>query len=249
MQPQPNNDSIVPHVALVINLIPSNETGQIARNQQDLAAQFRKLGLPSTWLVAEPSQVIAEGNGQLATTSREIALTAAERSPQRLRSELTSRQAEVTSVSGVPVTTIVGDSQQLRARTALLADLGISAVLSDSASAEVGKPPRLLPCGLWQLNPTVPLPQQRKKWSVLSTRRLSVEQLLARGSVSLPIVVEINLEKLAGRAWADCQNLMQEIAAANRRKLLSVATISEVVARLASQNEVKPQRSILRMAS
>ena len=249
MDPQPNLPTIVPSVALLINLSPASEMAQNAEKSQVLVSQLGNLGLSATWVIDEARQVNRLGHGQLATTAQEVALTANERTPQRLRSELSNRQAAVQATSGHVVSVIAGDPQQLRARAALLADLGIRAVVSQSHAAAVAKPPRLVPCGLWQLEASVTLPQRRHRWSLLPTRRLTIARLLSMNPVRQPITVAIDPGQLSGRDLHRCQQLLQDIAAAKNQQLLKVATVSEVVAQLASQHEIKPQRSILRMAA
>jgi hypothetical protein len=214
-----------------------------------LVSQLGDLGLSATWVIDEARQVNRLGHGPLATTAQEVALTANARTPQRLRSELSNRQAAVEAASGHVVSVIAGDPQQLRAHAGLLADLGIRAVVSQSPAAAVAKPPRQVPCGLWQLEASVSLPQQRRRWSLLPLRRLTIAQLLSMKSERRPIIVAIDAAQLSARELHHCQRLLQDIAAATHRQAFKVATVSNVVAQLASEHEVKPQRSILRSAA
>jgi len=248
MEPHPPVPSIVSSAALVINLV-SPESEQTEMGIRFLSTLLGQLELPATWVVDQPQQAKVIADQLLAVTNHELALTVEARSPQRLRSELANLQAAVKAASGQDVSVVMGDPQQLRSRTALLADLGIGAVVSRSQPSGPSKPPRLLPCGLWQFEPTVSIPQPRRRWSLLPTRRPSVKQLLNADSANHQQVVAIDLGQTNGRELQGCEQLLGEIAEAHLRKQLRVATISEFAVELASRHEVKPQRSILRRAA
>ena len=249
MEPQLNAPPIMPTIALIINLSLPDESGQNIEKPPVLARQIGNLGLAATWVIDGARQAKILGQRLLATDTQELAVTTCARSPQRLRRELADLQAAVQATSGHVVSMIVGDAQHLRAHTAVLADLGFRAVVSNARPTETSRPARLLPCGLWQLDPAVTLPQPRHRWSLFPTRQLTVAQLFATGSVSQPIALSVDPSRLSDRDLQGCQRLLQEIAEANRQQQLAVATVNDVVAQLVSQHEVKPQRSILRRAA
>ncbi len=237
MEPQPT----MPSVALVINLASSVAEKTVA-GAQLLAPLLDKLDLPATWVIAHPRQAKVLAN-------HELALTVEARSPQRLRSELANFQANVQAASGQEVSVVVGDPQQLRSRASLLADLGIGAVVAATQQPGPTKPPRQLPCGLWQFDPAMTLPQPRHRWSWLTSRRPSLQQLLAAETSGNLKVTAINIEQASDRDLQGCEQLLQEIAESVRQQQLQVTTVSKMAAELASQREVKPQRSILRRAA
>ncbi len=244
MEPQPRVPSIVSSVALVINLAE-----QTASGAQFLAPLLTRLELPATWVVDQPQQAKVLADKQLAAVNHELALTVEARSPQRLRSELANLQAAVQAVSGQEVSVVVGDPQQLRSRAALLADLGICAVVADSLQPGPAKPPRQLPCGLWQFDPAMSLPQASHRWSWLTARRPTLKHLLAAETSGDQKVVTIDLERANNRELQGCEQLLQEIAEASSQRQLQVATVRELALALASEREVRPQRSILRRAA
>ena len=241
--------SIVPSVSLCINLSAPNKPGSNRENARGLASQLRSLGLSATWIVDQPQDAHCLGGGQLASTTQELALTADARSPQRLRSELTNRQAAIQATSGQTVTVVWGDPEQLRARTALLDDLGITTVLASLSPATSEKPLRPLPSGLWQMTPTLSIPQPRRRWALLPFRGRGSKHLVAKATSGQPLVISIEVGLLSARDLKNCVVLFEEIATANRQRLLSVVTASELVAQFATRHEVKPQRSILRRAA
>ncbi len=231
----------VPSVALVINLA-SPTAEQTAAGAQRLTPVLDKLRLPATWVIVHPRQAkVLAGHG--------LAVAVEARSPQRLRSELSNLQATVQAASGQEVSVVVGDPQQLRSRASLLADLGVAAVISATQQPGPTKPPRQLPCGLWQFDPAMTLPQPRHRWSWLTSRRPSLQQLLADETSGILKVAAIDLGRASDRDLQNCEQLLQEISEAAEQQQLQVATISEMAAELASQREVKPQRSILRRAA
>ncbi len=244
MVPQPQVQPIESSIALVINMA-SAASGQTAAGAQFLAPMLSRLDLPATWVIDQPRQAKVLADQPLA----ELAVTVEARSPQRLRSELSNLQATVQAASGQSVSIVVGDPQQLRSRAALLADLGIGAVISATQQPGPTKPPRQLPCGLWQFDPSLSVPQPRSRWSWLTARRPSLQQLLSAETSGSFKVATIDLAQATDRDLQSCEPLLQEIAEAARQQQLQLATVSAMAAALASQREVKPQRSILRRAA
>ena len=237
METQPT----VPSVALVIDLA-SSAAEQTAAGAKFLAPLLDRFKLPATWVITHPRQAKV-------LAGHELAVAVEARSPQRLRSELANFQATVQAASGQEVSVVVGDPQQLRSRAALLADLGIGAVITGIQQPGPTKPPRQLPCGLWQFDPAMTLPQPRHRWSWLTSRRPNLQQLLADETSGNLKVAAINLGQASDRDLQGCEQLLQEISESVRQQQLRVATVSEMAAELASQREVKPQRSILRRAA
>jgi len=240
--------TIVPSVSLVINL-SATSAEQFAAGARFFAPLLGKLALPATWVVDEPRQAKMLAERQLAPSGCELALTVAARTPQRLRTELADLQAAVYAISGHKISVVAGDPEQLRSRAALLADLGIAAVVSGSQQPGPAKPPRLLPCGLWQFDPAMTLPQPRHRWSWLTARRSTLRRLLAAETSGDHKVVAIDLAQASDRDLQGYEQLLHEIADGSRQQPLRVATVRELAAELASQREVQPQRSILRRAA
>ena len=239
MEPSP----IVPSIAVVINL-----SERVVERIEASCGLFRHLGVPATWVVDGPKQAKLLAEAQLATS--ELALTAEMDLPGRLglpggvSSRLSSRLAAVQALTGQEVSTVVGDPRQLRARAAMLSDLGIRAVIAGGEWGVAAKPPKQLSCGVWQLDPAVRASGRRRRWGVLPVRRTSLRQVLNLGTASETLLLEI-----AGGQMKQCERLLDEISRAVREQQLVVTTISQMVARLACEREVKPQRSILRVAA
>lgn len=235
-QASPSN---VPSVSLLINVTAATTN---SASIQSVASAVRQSQLPTTWIVDQPrqAQVLAA-----AVAEFESAALITARSPQRLRSELANLQAGLLAVTGKPLSVVAGDPQQLRSRAAMLADLGISAVLPDQLPAAGSKPPRQLPCGLWQLDPTISLPQQRGRWSLLPTRRPSLSQAVGGATC----IVSLDLAQASSRDLQSFTRLLEEAAQGRRDQQLNVVRVSQLAAQLAQRNEVKPQRSILRRAA
>lgn len=234
--------SIVPSVALVINTT-SHEGVANPANLDAVVSMLRKTAVPTTWIVGDAPQAKLLASK---VDSCEIATTVAARSPQRLRTELANLQASVQAVNGQQVTTVVGDPQQLRSRAALLANLGVAAIVSAPSSAAPTQAARQLPCGLWQLQPSVSLPRPSGRWSLLPRRRPSLAQLVGERRLG---VAALDLSLASPRDLRHFATLLDEIGQASRSQKLKVSTVSEIAAQLTQQSEVKPQRSILRRAA
>lgn len=243
-----NSPPILTDVSLAINLANSTRD-QGATAAQALVAELQRLELPAIWILDPTAPKTAPGVCQLAPADFELALAVTARTPQRLRSELANLQTEVRATCGKEISTVVGDAQALRSRAAVLADFGIGAVISAARDAAVGKPPRSLPCGLWQFEVALSVPQSRGLWSWLPTRRPNVKSLLAAAVAGNPQVIAIDLAQLRRRELQGCVSLLDEIATARRQGQLQVTNVSDLAAELTSRNVVKPQRSILRRAA
>jgi hypothetical protein len=94
------------------------------------------------------------------------------------------------------------------------------------------------------------LPKPRlTRW--LPTRATSVKELLASGCAG-NILVEVaadEWEQVGVRGMQALEKLLRDVSWSASRGQLQVVTVSEIVADLASQHAVKPQRSILRLAA
>jgi len=236
------------NISLVINLTTS-VAEPTAAGAHFLAPLLDKLELPATWIIDGSWQGKVFADWPLAARGHELALTASARSPQRLRRELANLQATVLAVSGQDVSVVSGDPQQLRSRAALLADLGIVAVVSELQPPGPPKPPRQLPYGLWQFDRTMTIPQLRHRWSWLTSRRPTLKQLFAAETSGNTKVVTIDLGQAKARELQECEQLLQEIAKGSCQRQIRVTTIGQRAAELASEHAAKPQRSILRLAA
>ena len=241
--------SILPDVSLAIKL--TNSTGDPgAARAPSLLPELQRLELPAIWIVDHPAQARELAGGKLAQADFELALAVHARTPPRLRTELATLQQEVRASLGQGIAAAVGNAQELRSRAAVLADFGICAVLSDARDSAAGKPPRLLPCGLWQFQPACHIPyRSRGLWSFLPARRPILKQMLATAAAGNPQVIAIDCGQLGRRELDGCVSLLREIAEARRRQQIRVAKISALATELTSRNAVKPQRSILRRAA
>lgn len=231
---------IVPRVAVVINLAGGEQAvgRDVALLQYALACHR---SLPVSWIVDKAEQIPAV----LATSRAEIALAATGRSPQRLRNDLLAAKAGVQSAGG-STTIVAGDPEQLRARASLLADLGFQAVLATAGQA---RPPRQLPCNLWQLEPSVVIPQSRSRWSLLPRPSLTLPRLAAKVSADQPLIVMVESTALSQREAKQFERLCGELVAAAGQQAIELKSLQQLTSELSKASEVKPQRSILRRAA
>lgn len=247
---------IVPRVAFVINLAQADSPRPNLARLRHLLHLFRGHRVAATWAVADASQTRLLRDSSPGSASGEIALTvgdtwgAAQVSPSRFGKELANRLAGLTSFVGATPTLVVGDSRQLSSRMTSLSEQGIRAIFASSCPTSDAAKSRPLPCGLWQLVPSVRWPKRRlTRW--LPSRSTSVRDLLAsacEGAV-LVSVESAELQRVSARGLQSFEKLLREVSWSASRGQMQISTVSEIVADLVSRREVKPQRSILRAAA
>ena len=100
------------------------------------------------------------------------------------------------------------------------------------------------------MTPSVRWPKRRlSRW--LPSRSTSIKDLsasAAEGNI-LVSVESAELERVSARGLQSFEKLLREVSWSASRSQMQIATLSEIVADLASRREVKPQRSILRTAA
>ncbi len=247
---------IVPRVAFVINLAPTDSPRPNLARLRHLVHLFRGHRVAATWAVADASWARLLRDSSPSSAATEIALTvddtwgAAHLSHLRFGNELGNRLAGLANSAGTTPTLVVGDLSSLRSRMTNLSEQGIQAIFASWPSASVATKSRPLPCGLWQLVPSVRWPKRRlSRW--LPSRPTSVRDLMASASEgSILVSVEsAELERVGARGLQTFEKLLREVSWSASRGQMLISTVSEIVADLVSRREVKPQRSILRLAA
>ncbi len=249
--------SNVPRLAFVINLSIAEGTETSTARIQHLIHLFQGHRLPATWLVSGTKCArLLVSQRTTSSIATELALAVDGRwsdvdtPPSAFRRELTDRCAAVSIAADRAIKLVAGDPQTLRMRTALLAEQGISGILSTNQPEASSSRP--LSCGLWQLALSQQIPRVRRfpKW--FTNRRISAKQLFAASAVGETTLVAVDSAAL-GNSSARClrafEKLLNEVSWAASRDQLVVTTAGAVVAELARQHAVKPQRSILRVAA
>jgi len=247
---------IVPRVAFVINLAQANSPKPNLARLRHLVHLFRGHRVAATWAVADAARARLLQDSSSNSAASEIALSvddtwaAAHLSHTHFGNELDNRLASLTNSAGATPTLVVGDLGMLRSRMANLSEQGIRAIFTSRPSASVATKSRPLPCGLWQLVPNVRWPKRRlSRW--LPSRPTSVRDLMASASEgSILVSVEsAELERVGARGLQTFEKLLREVSWIASRGQMLISTVSEIVANLVSRSEVKPQRSILRLAA
>ena len=248
----------VPQVAFVVNLGPVESTESHIARIHHLVHLFQGHRLPATWAVADAQRMHPLGTQQTLAKMDELALTvddhwsASQMPKSRFREELIARLAALQAAGAAATTLVVGKPQLLRSRTAVLAEQGIRAVLTGSVERSTEAKSRPLPCGLWQLAPNVQVPQLRRLPLWWPFHRTSARQLIAAGTATGAIIVAVQSAQLgrsSARSLQQIEKLLREVAWAASRNQLALTTVGQIVAELAIAREVKPQRSILRLAA
>jgi hypothetical protein len=247
--------AIVPRLCFVINLAHAENAGPNLARLKHLVHLFRGHRLPATWAVADAAQTPLLRDFAATAVRHQIGLSldeswaAAHHGAARFGDELSHRLARLSNASG-STTLLVGDRGQLGSRMRVLAELGIRAIFTSFSQAATPLKPRPLPCGMWLLAPRVRLPKPRlTRW--LPTRATSVKELLASacaGNVLVEVAAD-EWERIGVRGMQALEKLLRDVSWSASRGQLQVVTVSEIVADLAGQYAVRPQRSILRLAA
>ncbi|NOY41142.1 MAG: hypothetical protein GXP26_04810 [Planctomycetes bacterium] len=250
--------SIVPRVAFVLNLGVTETTDTIAARIQHLIHLFQGHRLPATWVVADTKCAKLLASQRTASSMiSEFALTVdgpwsdVSTPPTAFRRELADRCAAIRAKTGRSIKLVVGDPQSLRVRAALLAEQGIGGIFSTQQDRTSTRS-RPLPCGLWQLELNVRIPLVRSFSQWFTSRRVSAKQLISAGSLGETTLVAVDTGKLGtsnARSLQAFEKMLCEVSWAASRNQLVVTTAGAIVAELTSQQAVKPQRSILRVAA
>lgn len=238
----------LPKISFVINL------ESIKAGFKDLACLrhviqiFESQGLPLSWGMSVSQIGIFKTLG-LNNRSHGIALsisTSEGQSSKHFQSELQTNLTNLNEASSDDVTMILGKASHLRNRAAILAREGIGAILDPSLVKAPN--PKPLPCGLWQLQPAMRLPQPSSIWKLLSKSKMSLNKLTAF-TKSIVLIDAGELNSLNARKILSIENFLKEISHTASRGQISVSTVSCLISDLADQRKIKPQRSILRRAA
>ena len=241
--------------ALIINLgrctIPAEQQARL----QHMIGVLHGLGLPATLVlenVAQAEQILEQVTG---SPPPEVVLS--------LEAQVTGRNAdhcnfrrivqqELLAIRrspwGMP-RLVMGDPEVLRSRLAFLSEQGVGGILSTKQSRRGRQAIRPLPCGLWQLEPTIKVAPARPLFDLLFPRRLSVKQVAAVRTVHFLYVDAEVLQRMSARRFRGVEEFLRDLSVAQSQNQLTVCCASETVASLACPREAKPQRSILRVAA
>ena len=251
-----DQDFIVPRVAFVINLAPADSRQLSPTRLRHLIHLFRSNRVSATWAISDASmaQLLREQAGNLSADQMALNMLAlkgdAKTSSRGFTKQLSQELARVAAVVGSTPSVVVGNSSRLRSRMVLLSQLGIETIVSDGTDKRQNSRPRSLPCDVWHLSPQMQLPRTRLIQR-LTRRGPSVREMISSAvdSTMLVSVSAPEVEKLSARGMQSFEKLVQQVSWAGSRGQIEQTTLSEIVADLRRRNQVKPQRSIMRVAA
>ena len=243
-----------PQVAFVINLSSTGSAPSTSLvhhlDQLFLGNQF-----PVTWAIESPEQAKSIFQRQISFKNLDLALSLPLNRDlpfRRLHSILQAQLRELEDMTGAETSLILGNCKELRSRAAVLAQEGIGAILSTESPRNDTSFAKPLPCGLWQLNAGLSLPQPRRFWGILSGRKPSLKNLLGETShtgTTVALISGADLDSRGSSAGSSLGRLLQETSLAAKAGQISVTTTRALIADLVDQRRIKPQRSILRAAA
>ena len=247
---------IVPRVAFVINLAADDSQQLGLSRLHHLIHLFSSHRVSATWAIGDAStaQILREQTD--ASEAHQVALNmqalnAGSKSSSRgFTQQISQELARLAAVMGQTPSVVLGNSARLRSRLVLLSQLGIETILSDSSDKASRGRSRPLPCGMWQLTPCMQLPHTRIL-DRLTRRGPSVREMIA-SAVDATTLVRINaneFEKLSARSMQTFEKLLREVSWAASRGQIEQSPLAEIVGNLRQRRQMKPQRSIMRVAA
>jgi len=247
----------VPRIAFVIRLQAVKSNSSSVARIQHLAHLFRGHRVPATWSLSGCGAAQLLQDKGLLEPSDELALeipaarSSAAVSHHEFRDHVRQSLTAVFRCTGNNLSLAAGDPELLRPRTAILADRGIRGVLSTASPRSGGTSPKLLPSGLWQLDPLLELPQTSLLGRWLPMRRVIAKKILGCERSGEVFVIRIDASRLSranARTLQSFDALLREFSWAASCDKVALVTAGEVIAQLTKSRKVKPQQSILRAA-
>ena len=239
----------LPQVAFVINLSSTDSTPSTSLVHH-LEQLFLGNQIPVTWSVDSSEQAKMFFKRQISTHGLDVALSLPANEPhssRKLHSLLRAQLRELEGMTGCEPSLVLGNCNELRSRAAVLAQEGIGAVLS-TESLKNASFAKSIPCGLWQLNPGLSLPQPNRFWSLFTGRKPSLRNLVTQNMNSGTMIVLVSVTDLTFKPQ-QLGTLLQDASNAAKRGQIGLAKMHELIANLVDQRRIKPQRSILRAAA
>ena len=250
--------TIVPRVAFVLNLGVNEASQPDTARLKHLTHLFQGHRLPATWVVedAQHAKMLApQRTASPITTEVALAIeglwSEVETPPTVFRKELNSRCAAVRAAAESSIELVAGCPQQLRTKASLLSEQGIRGILSSTEDRNAPNS-RSLPCGLWQLEYQLRIPQKRSITSWFSTRSVSLKKLISADASRETAIVAVDTSQLgnsSARSLQAFEKMLREVSWAASRNQIAVTTAGAVIAELSNHRAVKPQRSILKVAA
>lgn len=251
-----DQDFIVPRVAFVINLAPAEGRQLSLTRLRHLVQLFHSHRVDATWAIGDASMahLLREQGGNFNAEHAALnvrRIQADKKSGSRgFAQQLSQELARVTAVLGQSPSTVLGDSTKLRSCMVLLSQMGVETMIAESGEKQQSSRPRPLPCGMWHLSPNMHLPRTGLL-ERLTRRGPSVREMIA-GAVDSTMLVSIaadQVERLSARGMQSLEQLVKEVSWAGSRGQIEPTTLTEIVANLRRCRQVKPQRSIMRVAA
>jgi hypothetical protein len=224
---------------------------------EQLTDLFESLELPATMAVADPA---TSGFERFSSSpmKHEMAILGnaswmgRDVPPSRFAREL-ARRIESGRAAGHSISTLVVNSPALD-HAGLAARHGITAVRhvrTERPTASRGLRSRALQFGLWSFPVTITLPGASRLWPGGGggrSARAEIDQTMALGGLA-QLVIEAPSMAAKSSSYRVLERVLQYAVGLRGQGRLEVLTISAMAARLSSQRQGQPSRSILQSAA
>jgi hypothetical protein len=239
-------------VAFVVHLdSPKSAAADVARIQH-VAHLFRGHHIPATWAIASCDSLQLMQHKGLLEPGDELALSLQQTnslSTSEFRDSLRQKLSEIRACSRTTIHLTAGEPTIMRDHAATFAEQGIRGIVAESKMRQGELPHTPLPCGLWQLNRAVSIPQ--KSWIGRLLGGGSITQFNKAIATQSTVLVAVDASQVAHsstRSLQGLEKLLRHASHSASRDELAITTAGEIIAELAATRVARPQHSILRAA-
>jgi hypothetical protein len=239
-------------VAFVVHLDgPKSAAADVARIQH-VVHLFRGHHIPATWAIANCDSLQLMQHKGLLEPGDELALALPQTnslSSNAFRESLRNKLTEIRACSRTTIHLAAGEPTIMRIHAATFAEQGIRGIVAESKvrQGELSYTP--LPCGLWQLNQALTIPQKSwLSWLFSGSAIQSFNKLLAKRSTVLIAVDASRIAHASARSLQSLEKLLRHVSHIASHDELAITTAGEIIAELAASRVARPQHSILRAA-
>lgn len=239
-------------VAFVVHLdSPRSAAADVARIQH-VAHLFRGHHIPATWAIANCDSLQLMQHKGLLEPGDELALAIPQTttlSNSAFRESLRQKLNEIRACSRTTIHLAAGEPTIMRDHAATFAEQGIRGIVAESKVRQGELPHSPLPCGLWQLNHALAIPQKSwLNWLLSGSAIQSFNKVLAKHSTVLVSVDASQIAHASARSLQSLEKLLRHASHIASHDELTITTAGEIIAELAASRVARPQHSILRAA-
>jgi hypothetical protein len=239
-------------VAFVVHLDSQKSAAADVARIQHVMHLFRVHHIPATWAIASCDSLQLMQHKGLLEPGDELALALPQTNslkPNTFRDSLRQKLSEIRACSRSSINLAAGEPTIMRIHAATFAEQGIRGIVSESKIRQGSLPHVTLPCGLWQLNHAITIPQKSwLNWLLSGSAIQSFNKTLAKNSTVLVAVDAARIAHASARSLQGLEKILRNASQMASHNELRITTSGEIIAELTASRVARPQHSILRAA-